>query len=147
VFVNDYFVAVYLHKPYWPIRMNPLNYGTRPIVERSLDPINTTAHYASNAIESARQERRGEREENIAMLTHYPAYSVLLCREHRCAVYGLDKHLERHHHIRAAERRALLASYEDFALVTPGEVAQPAPYSSPKIYEQFQCTFNGILSQ
>jgi hypothetical protein len=31
------------------------------------------------------------------MFTRYPPYQVLICCEHRCAVYGLDKHLERHH--------------------------------------------------
>jgi hypothetical protein len=67
----------------------------------------------------------------MAIFTQYPAYNVLICREHRCAVYGLDKHLERHHNMRAAERRASIASYDDFALLAPGEVAQPAPYSRP----------------
>jgi hypothetical protein len=31
------------------------------------------------------------------MFTQYPSYQVLICCEHRCAVYGLDKHLEWHH--------------------------------------------------
>jgi hypothetical protein len=66
----------------------------------------------------------------MAIFIRYPAYSVLLCREHRCAVYSLNKHLERHHNMPAAKRRALLASYEDIALVAPGEVTQLAPYSS-----------------
>jgi hypothetical protein len=67
----------------------------------------------------------------MEIFTQYPAYSVLLCRKHRCAVYGLDKHLERHHSMPTAERRELLALYKDFALLALGEVTQPAPYSSP----------------
>jgi hypothetical protein len=56
---------------------------------------------------------------------------VLLCRKLGCAVYGLNKHLERHHSIPAVEQRELLTLYEDFALLAPGEVTQPASYSSP----------------
>jgi hypothetical protein len=67
----------------------------------------------------------------MAIFTQYPAYSVLLCRKHCCAVYGLNKHLKRHHSMPAAERRELLALYKDFALIAPGEVTQPAPYRSP----------------
>jgi hypothetical protein len=66
----------------------------------------------------------------MAIFTRYPAYSVLLCYEHCCAVYGLDKHLKQYHNMRAAEQRAWLALYKNFVLVAPEDVAQPAPYSS-----------------
>ncbi|KAF2818031.1 hypothetical protein CC86DRAFT_461270 [Ophiobolus disseminans] len=79
----------------------------------------------------AMQGNRGEREGIPAILTLYPAYSVLLCREHRCAVYGLDCHLKKHHHMPAPQRQELLALYEELPLLPLGEVAQPAPYSSP----------------
>jgi hypothetical protein len=59
----------------------------------------------------------------MAIFTRYPAYSVLLCRKHHCAVYGLNKHLKRHYSMPVAEQRELLALYEDFTLLTPGEVA------------------------
>jgi hypothetical protein len=65
------------------------------------------------------------------MFMRYPPYQVLICCEHRCAVYGLDKHLERHHAMPAAARRALLAEYEDFDLLPPAEVGLPLPYSYP----------------
>ncbi|KAF2830272.1 hypothetical protein CC86DRAFT_182769 [Ophiobolus disseminans] len=79
----------------------------------------------------AMQGNRGEREGIPAIFTLYPAYSVLLCREHCCAVYGLDRHLKKHHHMPAPQRRELLALYEGLPLLPPGKVAQPAPYSSP----------------
>ena len=54
---------------------------------------------------------------------------MLLCREHRCAVYGLDKHLKQQHRMPAAARRALLATYESIDVLSPGEFSQPLPYS------------------
>jgi hypothetical protein len=63
------------------------------------------------------------------MFTYYKPYQVLLCREHRCAVYGLEKHLERHHSMPTAERRALLAAYKDFDVLPPAEVTQLTLYS------------------
>jgi hypothetical protein len=65
------------------------------------------------------------------MFTRYPSYQVLICCQHCCAVYGLDKYLERHHAMPAAERRALLAAYEDSDLLPPAEVGLPLPYSYP----------------
>jgi hypothetical protein len=65
------------------------------------------------------------------MFTRYPPYQVLICCEHHCAVYGLDKHLERHHAMPAAARRALLAEYKDFDLLLPAEVGLPLLYSYP----------------
>jgi hypothetical protein len=44
----------------------------------------------------------------MAIYTQYQAYGVLLCCEHQCAVYGLNKHLKRHHSMLAAEWRELL---------------------------------------
>ncbi|KAF2831824.1 hypothetical protein CC86DRAFT_463609 [Ophiobolus disseminans] len=58
-------------------------------------------------------------------------YSVLVCRKHGCAIYGLDEHLKRHHHMSAAERRALLAAYKDCNVLPPAEVTQPMPCSAP----------------
>jgi hypothetical protein len=66
----------------------------------------------------------------MEIFTQYPAYSVLLCRKHCCAVYGLNEYLKRQHSMPAAEQRELLALYKDFALLAPGEVTQPVPYSS-----------------
>jgi hypothetical protein len=65
------------------------------------------------------------------MFARHVLYRVLICREHGCAVYGLDKHLKQHHSMPAAERRALITSYEDFDVLPPAEVAQPAPYGPP----------------
>ena len=65
------------------------------------------------------------------MFARHELYRVLICREHGCAVYGLDKHLKQHHSMPAAERRELLALYEDFHRLPPAEVAQPAPYGLP----------------
>jgi hypothetical protein len=65
------------------------------------------------------------------MFMQYLPYQVLICCEHRCAVYGLDKHLERHYAMPAAARRALLTEYEDFDLLPPAEVSLPLPYSYP----------------
>jgi predicted transcriptional regulator len=65
------------------------------------------------------------------MFARHELYRVLICREHGCAVYGLDKHLKQHHSMPAAERRELLALYEDFHRIPPAEVAQPAPYGLP----------------
>jgi hypothetical protein len=65
------------------------------------------------------------------MFAQHERYGVLICRAHSCAVYGLNKHLKQHHGMPAAERRALLTSYEDFNIPPPAEVAQPAPYGPP----------------
>jgi hypothetical protein len=65
------------------------------------------------------------------MFTYYEPYQVLLCREHCCAVYGLDKHLKQQHGMPAVKRRALLATYKGINLLPPAEVAQPAPYGPP----------------
>jgi hypothetical protein len=40
---------------------------------------------------------KGRVDREIAMFTYYEPYQVLLRREHRCAVYGLDKHLKQQH--------------------------------------------------
>jgi hypothetical protein len=63
------------------------------------------------------------------IFARFALYGVLVCREHRCAVYGLDEHLKRHHsNTPILKRRELLALYEDFHRLPPAEVAQPAPY-------------------
>jgi hypothetical protein len=69
------------------------------------------------------------------MFTYYKPYQVLLCREHHCAVYGLDKHLKQQHGMPAAERRALLATYKGINLLPPAQVSQPLPYTSRAINE------------
>ena len=51
---------------------------------------------------------------------------VLVCCEHGCTVYGLEKHLARRHGMPAAERRQLLAAYEDFALLPQERCAHPS---------------------
>jgi hypothetical protein len=63
------------------------------------------------------------------MFAYLAVHSVLVCCEHRCAIYGLDEHLKRHHSMPAEERRALLAAYEDFNVLPLAEVIQPTPYS------------------
>jgi hypothetical protein len=66
------------------------------------------------------------------IFARFALYGVLVCREHRCAVYGLDEHLKRHHgNTPISKRRELLALYEDFYRLPPAEVVQPAPYSLP----------------
>jgi hypothetical protein len=65
------------------------------------------------------------------MFFYLSAYSVLICVEHRCAVYGLDEHLKRHHSLSAARRRELLAAYAGFAIYAPKHVTLPAPGSAP----------------
>jgi hypothetical protein len=53
------------------------------------------------------------------VFAYFTLYSVLVCREHRCAVYGLDERLKQYHSMLAAETRALLASYENFNVLPP----------------------------
>jgi hypothetical protein len=65
------------------------------------------------------------------MFFYLSAYSVLICVEHRCAVYGLDEHLKRHHSLPAARRRELLAAYRGFAIYALKHVTLPAPSSAP----------------
>jgi hypothetical protein len=67
------------------------------------------------------------------MFMRYLPYQVLICCEHCCTVYGLDKYLERHHAMPAAARRMLLAEYKDFDLLPPAELGLPLPYSYPII--------------
>jgi hypothetical protein len=62
------------------------------------------------------------------MFARHVLYRVLICREHSCAVYGLNKHLKQHHSMPAAERRALITLYKNFDVLPLVEVAQPAPY-------------------
>jgi hypothetical protein len=66
------------------------------------------------------------------VFARFALYGVLVCREHRCAVYGLDEHLKRHHRDTPISKRIeLLALYKDFHRLPPAEVAQPAPYGFP----------------
>jgi hypothetical protein len=66
------------------------------------------------------------------IFAHFALYGVLVCREHRCAVYGLDEHLKQHHgNTPILKRRELLALYENFHRLPPAKVVQPAPYSLP----------------
>jgi hypothetical protein len=67
----------------------------------------------------------------LGMFARQLLYGVLICREHCCAVYGLDKHLKQHHSMPAAKRRALLDSYKDFDVLLPAEVSLPLAYSNP----------------
>jgi len=67
-----------------------------------------------------------------SIFTRFALYGVLVCREHQCAVYGLDEYLKRHHHdMPISKRRELLDLYEDFHHLPPVEVVQPAPYGLP----------------
>jgi hypothetical protein len=66
------------------------------------------------------------------IFARFALYGVLVCREHRCAVYGLDEHLKRHHrNTSISKRRELLALYEDLHRLPTEEVVQPAPYGLP----------------
>jgi hypothetical protein len=65
------------------------------------------------------------------IFARFTLYRVLVCREHRCAVYGLDEHLKRHHrNMPIPKRRELLDLYKDFHRLPPAEVVRPAPYGA-----------------
>ena len=67
-----------------------------------------------------------------ALFIYLPLYRVLVCRQHRCAVYGLHEHLKRHHpNTPTCQRKELIASYEHLHRVPPADVTQPAPYGPP----------------
>jgi hypothetical protein len=66
-----------------------------------------------------------------SMFAYFALYSVLVCCEDCCALYGLDGHLKRYHSMPPAERGALLAAYEDFNVLTPAKVPQPTPCDPP----------------
>ena len=61
-------------------------------------------------------------QEKESMFAYLAVHSVLVCRKHCCAIYGLDEHLKRHHSMPAEERRALLTAYEDFNVLLLAEV-------------------------
>jgi hypothetical protein len=66
------------------------------------------------------------------IFARFALYRVLVCREHRCAVYRLDEHLKRHHrNMPISKRRELLDLYKDFYRLPPAKVVQPTPYSLP----------------
>jgi hypothetical protein len=65
------------------------------------------------------------------MFTYLPAYHVLICVEHHHAVYGLDKHLKRHHSLPIARRKEVRAAYADLAINALKHVTIPAPSSAP----------------
>jgi hypothetical protein len=65
------------------------------------------------------------------MLTYLPAYSVLVCKEHQRALYGVDEHLKRHHKLSLRERRELLSAYSSLSLLSPAQVPLPEPYRTP----------------
>ena len=65
------------------------------------------------------------------MFTFLPSYGVLICRQHCCAVYGLDRHLDRQHGLPIAKRRELLTAYEGLDVSAPEQVPLPTPYSAP----------------
>jgi hypothetical protein len=56
------------------------------------------------------------------MLSYLLAYSVVICCDHRCAVYGLDEHLKRHRKLSIHARRQLLAAYSDIYVLPPCQV-------------------------
>ena len=67
-----------------------------------------------------------------SLFVYVPQYSVLVCRKHRCAIYGLDEHLKRHHpHTPISQRRELLTLYEHLHRVPPADVTLPAPHGPP----------------
>lgn len=57
------------------------------------------------------------------MLTYLPAYHVLICTYHHCAVYGLDEHLKRLYKLPAHARRDLLVPYYHLPLLLPEQVS------------------------
>jgi hypothetical protein len=64
--------------------------------------------------------------------TYFAPYRVLVCCEHRSAVYGLDEHLKRYHcNMLMSKRRELLALYEDLYRLPPAEDTQPVPNGLP----------------
>ena len=85
------------------------------------------------------------------MFTYLPAYSLLICCEHRCAVYSLDGHLRRQHRLPAAKRRLLLTAYSQYALVLPDSVATPesgrAPFAELGLpLDAFACSYQSSSS-
>jgi hypothetical protein len=56
------------------------------------------------------------------MLTYLPTYYILICYDHRYAVYSLNEHLKRHHKLPAYIRRELLAAYYYLYLLLPNQV-------------------------
>jgi hypothetical protein len=80
------------------------------------------------------------------MLTYLPTYHVLICCDHRYAVYGLNEHLKRHHKLPAHTRRELLAAYHHLYLLPPNQVPIPEHNSAPllelgKPVDAFACCY------
>jgi hypothetical protein len=65
------------------------------------------------------------------MLTYLPTYHVLICYDHRYAVYSLNEHLKRHHKLPTHTRRELLAAYHHLYLLPPNQVPIPEHNSAP----------------
>jgi hypothetical protein len=84
-------------------------------------PYNSSSNTTLRLLRSAMQEE--------SLFTYFALYSVLICCEHRGAVYGLDEHLKRYHHnTPISKRRELLAFNDDCYRLPPAEATQPAPY-------------------
>jgi hypothetical protein len=67
-----------------------------------------------------------------SLFTYLTLYGVLVCCEHRSAVYGLAEHIKRYHsNTPISKRRELLALYKDLNCLRPAEITQPAPYGLP----------------
>jgi hypothetical protein len=67
-----------------------------------------------------------------SLFTYLTLYGVLVCCEHRSAVYGLAEHIKRYHsNTPISKRRELLALYKDLNCLRPAELTQPVPHGLP----------------
>ena len=64
---------------------------------------------------------------------HYDAdYKILICKKHKKAVKGLDRHLKDAHGLRKRkDRQPLIDHYTQFILARPEDVATPPTNSPP----------------
>lgn len=65
------------------------------------------------------------------MLIYLPVYSILICQEHRCAVYSLNRHLKSYYKLSATARHKHIAAYSYLKTLPPDQVNIPAAGSAP----------------
>jgi superfamily II DNA helicase RecQ len=65
-------------------------------------------------------------------LVHYDdTYKVLICKEHRYAIWNLDAHLRDKHAVAARVRKIIVAKHAFLALARPADVRQPPALEPP----------------
>jgi hypothetical protein len=80
------------------------------------------------------------------MLTYLPTYYILICYDHRYAVYSLNEHLKQYYKLPAYTRRELLATYYYLYLLPPNQVPILEYNSAPllklgKLVDAFACYY------